>query len=633
MPLLSLQRIDYSVGGPPLLDGISLQLERGDRACLIGRNGAGKSTLIRLVSGQIQAEGGEIRLEPGVRIGVLAQEVPAGLPGSVYEVVAHGAGQIGDLLADYELALHAEPLDEARVQRLHDALDAQSGWTLDARIKQVLDVCELDGTRSFDVLSGGMRRRVMLARALVMQPDILLLDEPTNHLDLPAIEWLERLVMDFAGAVLFVTHDRRFLQRVANRILELDRGQLTDWPGDYANYLRRREERDHAEALAFAAEDRKLAAEEVWIRQGIKARRTRNEGRVRALKAMRNERAARRDQQGKVKAELLQADASGKLVFEAEQAGFEAEGRRILLPFSTRVLRSDRLGVIGRNGSGKSTLLRLLLGELAPSYGSIRRGSQLEVAYFDQQRAQLREDWNALDNVSEGAEFIDTPRGRKHVLGYLQDFLFTPDRARAPITMLSGGERHRLLLAKLLARPCNTLVLDEPTNDLDIETLELLEDMLTEFTGTLIVVSHDRALLDAVVTSLLYVDDRGVVHEMVGGYSECSAEMAAINRAAAPAAVSEVPAPPAPTTTVSRPAATPKPAKLGYREQRELAELPQKMAALESEIAALQENLSDPATYRDRPEAVAELNRSLAERQVELDAALERWVELESRTE
>ena len=559
--------------------------------------------------------------------------MPAGLPGSVYEVVAHGAGQIGDLLADYELALHAEPLDEARVQRLHDALDAQSGWTLDARIKQVLDVCELDGTRSFDVLSGGMRRRVMLARALVMQPDILLLDEPTNHLDLPAIEWLERLVMDFAGAVLFVTHDRRFLQRVANRILELDRGQLTDWPGDYANYLRRREERDHAEALAFAAEDRKLAAEEVWIRQGIKARRTRNEGRVRALKAMRNERAARRDQQGKVKAELLQADASGKLVFEAEQAGFEAEGRRILLPFSTRVLRSDRLGVIGRNGSGKSTLLRLLLGELAPSYGSIRRGSQLEVAYFDQQRAQLREDWNALDNVSEGAEFIDTPRGRKHVLGYLQDFLFTPDRARAPITMLSGGERHRLLLAKLLARPCNTLVLDEPTNDLDIETLELLEDMLTEFTGTLIVVSHDRALLDAVVTSLLYVDDRGVVHEMVGGYSECSAEMAAINRAAAPAAVSEVPAPPAPTTTVSRPAATPKPAKLGYREQRELAELPQKMAALESEIAALQENLSDPATYRDRPEAVAELNRSLAERQVELDAALERWVELESRTE
>ena len=628
MALLTLADAHLAFGHVPLLDGASFALDAGERVALIGRNGAGKSSLLKILAGLERPDDGALQLQGGLRRVYVAQE-PSFAPGStVFHAVAEGVAEARALRERYEQHADGEDLDA-----LQSRIEALGGWTWEQRVDAALQRLHLDPQARVQTLSGGTAKRVALARALVAAPEVLLLDEPTNHLDIDAIEWLQDLLVDWRGALLLVSHDRAFIDAVATRIVELDRGVLRSYPGRFAAYEEAKARELNAEALAAARADKLLAQEEAWIRQGVEARRTRSVGRVARLQRLREQRASRRERVGRVRLELDAGAPPGKIVAELQDVTLRFGERLLVERFSATLLRGDKVGLIGPNGCGKTTLLGLLLGETAPDEGRVRHGTNLQVAYFDQQRAQLREDWNALDNVSEGAEFIDTPRGRKHVLGYLQDFLFTPDRARAPITMLSGGERHRLLLAKLLARPCNTLVLDEPTNDLDIETLELLEDMLTEFTGTLIVVSHDRALLDAVVTSLLYVDDRGVVHEMVGGYSECSAEMAAINRAAAPAAVSEVPAPPAPTTTVSRPAATPKPAKLGYREQRELAELPQKMAALESEIAALQENLSDPATYRDRPEAVAELNRSLAERQVELDAALERWVELESRTE
>jgi ATP-binding cassette subfamily F protein uup len=628
LTLLSVNQLDYSVGGPLLLEQASFAVSRGERICILGRNGAGKSTLLRLLAGQAQPDAGNITCSAGVRVALLQQEVPHDLSGNLYDLLAHGAGALGDLLAEYDHATHAQEFDADRVQALHEAIDAQQGWSLDARIRTTLQRSELDGELRFENLSGGMKRRALLARALVSQPDVLLLDEPTNHLDLPAIEWLEGLIAGFDGAILFVTHDRRLIRQAATRILEIDRGKLTSWPGDYANYLRRRAEREHAEALAEQAQDRKLAAEEVWIRQGIKARRTRNEGRVRALQALRRERAQRRERQGVVKAKAMLADPSGRRVFELKEVGYSVAGRDILQPFSLRIMRGDKVGLIGRNGAGKSTLIRLLLGELQPSTGTVEAGSGVTVAYFDQQRVQLREDWNALDNVSEGAEFIETPAGRKHALGYLQDFLFTPERARAPITMLSGGERNRLLLAKLLARPSNVLVMDEPTNDLDVETLELLEEMLVSYTGTLIVVSHDRELLDEVATSIVAISDRGEVSEWVGGYSDWRSQSAppAAAEAASPTVRAPEPAPP--------PQAAPRPAarKLSYKEQRELEQLPNLISELEAAMAELQARLGDPAIYRDGAAAAARCQRELAAAQARLEAAYARWETLESAT-
>ncbi|HET6905357.1 MAG TPA: ATP-binding cassette domain-containing protein, partial [Rhodanobacteraceae bacterium] len=460
MPLVQLQRVDFSVGGPLLLEHVDLSIEANERVCIVGRNGEGKTTLLKLISGELRADDGEVRVQHGTVIARLPQEVPQDTAGSVFDVVAEGLGELGRLLARYHHLLDAGDFDA--LGDVQHQIEAQHGWDLNRRVEEVLAKLRLPGDMDFSALSGGMKRRVLLAQALVRKPDILLLDEPTNHLDIEAIDWLEGFLKQFAGGIVFITHDRAFLRALATRIVEVDRGALTDWPGDYDNYLRRREERLHAEAQANALFDRKLAQEEMWIRQGIKARRTRNEGRVRALQALRNERAKRRELAGNVKMTLGNARASGRKVIELEHVTHGYDGRVLIDDLSTTVMRGDRIGIIGPNGAGKSTLLKIMLGELAPQHGAARLGTGTQIAYFDQHRLQLDDALNAIENVAGGREFIELEGQRKHVIGYLQDFLFSPERARAPITRLSGGERNRLLLAKLFAQPSNLLVMDEP---------------------------------------------------------------------------------------------------------------------------------------------------------------------------
>ncbi len=599
MPLITLQGVDFGVGGPPLLEAVDLAIEPGERIALIGRNGAGKSTLLRLLAGELHPDDGEVRLQGGTRVARLEQEVPGGLGGSVGDVVAAGLG-------------------------------GQPAW----RLGEVLTRLDLEGEAAFDGLSGGMKRRVLLARALVSQPDLLLLDEPTNHLDLASIEWLEGFLQAWPGALVFVTHDRRFLRALATRIVEIDRGRLTSWPGDWANYERRREERLNAEAQAQARFDTLLAQEEAWIRQGIKARRTRDEGRVRRLEAMRVERAQRRELAGNVKMEAARAEASGRKVIEARDLCFAWPGKApVVRDFSTTILRGDRIGLIGPNGSGKTTLLKLLLGELAPSEGEVRLGSNLQVAYFDQYRATLREDWNAVENVAEGRDSVTVNGRQKHAIGYLQEFLFTAERARAPITRLSGGERNRLLLAKLFAQPSNLLVLDEPTNDLDVETLELLEELLADYAGTLLLVSHDRDFLDRVVTSTLVMEGEGRVGEYVGGYTDWQRQRPA---SAIPAPANPAPSKPAPSKparvepTHGRLAPPPK-RKLTYKDQRELDQLPARIEQLEAEVAALTEAMHDPAFYQQDGAAITAHTQRLTDTQAALDTAYARWEALESQ--
>ena len=623
MSLISLNQLDYSVGGPLLLDHVDLSIEAGERIALIGRNGAGKSTLLKLLAGEIHPDDGQVRVQSGTRIARLEQEVPPGASGSVFDVVSEGLGGIGADLALFHRLSHAESVDTESLAAVQSRIEAAQGWDADRRVADVLKQLELDGEAAFARLSGGMKRRVLLARALVCAPDVLLLDEPTNHLDIEAIDWLEGFLSSWRGALVFVTHDRRFLRALATRIVEIDRGQVTSWPGDFDNYLRRREERLHAQSVENARFDAFLAEEEVWIRQGIKARRTRNEGRVRRLKALRNERAQRRELQGNVKMMLAEAEASGKKVLQARDVGFSFGDVPIVRGLATTLLRGDRIGLIGPNGSGKSTLLKLLLGELIPQHGEIVRGTQLAIAYFDQYRATLREDWNALDNVAEGREFIEVGGKRKHVLGYLQDFLFTPERARAPITRLSGGERNRLLLAKLFAQPANLLVMDEPTNDLDVETLELLEDLLGDYAGTLILVSHDREFLDNVVTSTLVMEGEGRVGEYVGGYSDW------LRQRETPVRIDSSPSPA--VVEPSRPI-DPPPArrKLSYKDQRELDLLPVRIEELESRIAAQTRSMSDPAFFRQPHDVVTAHQTALDQAQRELDACYARWEALEA---
>jgi len=623
MSLITLQSVDYSVGGPLLLDGVELAIEAGERIALIGRNGAGKSTLLRLLSGDLKPDDGEIRVEGGRRIARLEQEVPLDASGSVFDVVAAGLGELGALLADYHHLIHAEHIDTEALGAVQARIEAAQGWALDRRVVETLERLQLDGDADFAALSGGMKRRVLLARALVSQPDLLLLDEPTNHLDIAAIDWLEGFLKQWSGALVFVTHDRRFLRALATRIVEIDRGRVTSWPGDWDNYLRRKEERANAEAQENARFDKLLAQEEVWIRQGIKARRTRDEGRVRRLKAMRVERAERRAQAGNVKMATASAGESGKKVIEAKNVDF-AHGDNVLVRnFSTTILRGDRIGLIGPNGSGKTTLLKLLLGELQPQAGEVRQGTQLQVAYFDQYRATLREDWNAIENVAEGREYVAIGGKSKHVIGYLQDFLFTPERARAPITRLSGGERNRLLLAKLFAQPSNLLVMDEPTNDLDVETLELLEELLADYPGTLLLVSHDRDFLDNVVTSTLVMEGDGRIGEYVGGYSDWLRQKPVANESAVSAK--------AQATQAAKPAVSPASSrtKLSYRDARELEQLPARIEALEAELARKTAAMNEPAFYQRDADAIATDNIALATLQAELDAAYARWAELE----
>jgi ATP-binding cassette subfamily F protein uup len=617
MPLIQLQRVDYSVGGPLLLEKVDLGIEANERICVVGRNGEGKSTLLRLIADDIRPDDGEIRIEKGTRIARLAQEVPQDTQGTIFDVVAAGIGDIGALLASYHHLLDGHDLDE--LARVQSAIEAQNGWALDRRVTQVLTRLELPADVEFSALSGGMKRRVLLAQALVREPDLLLLDEPTNHLDIEAIAWLEEFLRGFGGSIIFVTHDRTFLRALATRIVEIDRGQVTSWPGDYDNYLRRKEERLHAESQANALFDKKLAQEEVWIRQGIKARRTRNEGRVRALEALRREHAQRRAAGGTAKMTLASGQSSGRKVIEARDVEFAYGDRVMARDFSTTIMRGDRVGIIGPNGSGKTTLLKLMLKELQPQRGSVELGTNLQIAYFDQHRAVLREDLNALDNVAGGLEYIELDGRRQHVLGYLQDFLFSAERARAPITRLSGGERNRLLLAKLFAKPSNLLVMDEPTNDLDVETLELLEEMLTSYQGTLLLVSHDRAFIDNVVTSTLVLEGDGRVGEYIGGYTDWARQRRE------PAAVHVE----AKLQRVDIAAeATPR-RKLNYKDARELEQLPKRIESLETRIGELTATLQSPEFYKQDAVAMATTNSELQTLQTDLSAAYARWEELE----
>ncbi|QJD58528.1 ATP-binding cassette domain-containing protein [Pseudomonas sp. gcc21] len=638
MALLSFTDVSLAYGLNPLLQKVSFQLERGERACLIGRNGAGKSSLFKLVNGEQSADEGEIWYAPGLKIGQLPQELPEAGDLLVYDVVAAGLTGVGELLAEYHHLVHGE-MGEAELERLEKVqgrLEAKDGWRLNQLVETTLTRLGLPADKRMSELSGGWRRRVLLAQALVAEPDVLLLDEPTNHLDIHTIAWLEQVLLDFRGAVLFITHDRQFLQALATRIMELDRGQLIDWQGNYSSFLEHKEQQLAAEASANALFDKRLAQEEVWIRQGIKARRTRNEGRVRALKAMREERARRVERQGRASFQLETADSSGKRVIEVENISFAYPGQRPLIrELSTVVLRGDRIGLIGNNGSGKSTLLRLLLGQLEPTSGTVKHGTRLEVAYFDQLRGQLDLERSVIDNISEGRDFIEINGERRHVISYLGDFLFSPERARTPVKALSGGERARLLLARLFSKPANMLVLDEPTNDLDVETLELLEEVLAGFDGTVLIVSHDRVFLDNVVTSSLVFEGHGRVREYVGGYADWLRQGGKIEAlaewgddAAAQAAAEPEPEPEATPAPVQAASSAQKP-KLSYKLQRELDALPESLERLEAELEAIQQQVNAPDFYQQPHEHTAPVIEALAAKQAELDGALERWAELD----
>jgi ATP-binding cassette subfamily F protein uup len=633
MPLITLKNIHLAYGAEPLLDGVELVIEPGERICLIGRNGAGKSTLMKLIAGEIPADEGERTLGQGMAIARLEQEVPQSAQGSVFEVVADGLEQAGELLKSYHqtvLAVSDDP-SEANLDRLasiQQRLEAVDGWQLEQRVETVLSRLQLDPDAAFASLSGGRKRRVLLARALVLDPDLLLLDEPTNHLDIASIQWLEEFLLGWKGALLFVTHDRAFLRRLATRILELDRGSLTDWPGDYENYLRRREERLNAEEKANERFDKKLAQEEVWIRQGIKARRTRNEGRVRALKQLREEFSQRRHLQGQVNMQLQSAERSGKLVAEVMDISYAWDDRPLVSHFSTRIIRGDRIGLIGPNGVGKSTLLNLLLGRLQPQSGSLTLGTNLQIAFYDQLREALDENKSVLDNLAGGSEKIEVNGKSKHVISYLQDFLFSPARTRQPVRALSGGERNRLMLAKLFAKPANLLVMDEPTNDLDVETLELLEELLMGFEGTLLLVSHDRAFLDNVVTSSLVFEGDGQINEYVGGYSDWLAQRPVTADAKGKFQPQSRPQPQIEPKSQAAPAAPRK--RLSYKDQRDLELLPQRIEQLEQQLNALQQQLADPRLYQSGTETLLALNGQIADVQAQLSTAYARWEELEA---
>jgi len=624
MPLLRLNQVSLHYGDQILLDAADLQLERGERVCLVGRNGVGKSTFLRVVEGSIKPDGGDCWLEPGARLARLEQE-PRLTPGrKVYAEVASGLAALSETLAAYrELtgSMRGEA-DLKRLEALQRELDAADGWRFQQRIDTVLSRLGLDAQQSLDELSGGWLRRVALARALVVEPDLLLLDEPTNHLDIAAIDWLEGQLLEFSGATLFITHDRALARRLATRVIELDRGRLFSYSGGYDSFLEQREQRLEVEEREQALFDKHLAEEERWIRQGIKARRTRNEGRVRALKKLREVRAARRERVGQAQFSLESAERSGKLVAELQGVGYRVGERRLIDNLDFTLMRGDRVGLIGPNGAGKSTLLKLMLGELQPDTGRVRLGERLQVAYFDQLRSGFNEDSTLVDIVGQGRDFIEINGMRRHIISYLEDFLFRPDQSRRSARYLSGGERARLQLARLFSLPVNVLVLDEPTNDLDVESLELLEQLLLEFDGTILLVSHDREFLDNVVTSTLVFEGEGRVGDYVGGYSDWLRQRPAPE--AAPVKRREQEA--------ARPAAAPEApragGKLSYKLQRELDALPARIEALEADLEALNAQVAAPDFYQRDHAAVAAALARLSAAQAELDEAYARWLEL-----
>jgi len=627
MGLIWIKGVSVSFGGPRLLDGATLQIEAGERIGLLGRNGSGKSTLMKLLTGDLKPDTGEIVRSAELRVAMLPQDVPDNLQGTIYDVVASGGREHMEMLREYhDLTLQmSRGGDEVLLKKLEQVqhrLEASGAWHYHQRVETVLARTELDGSAEFRTLSAGMKRRVFLAKALASEPDLLLLDEPTNHLDINAILWLEDFLLKFEKTLMLVTHDRAFLQRLATRIVEIDRGRLLPFACDYGTYLERRQAMLAAQEKQWQEFDKKLAREETWVRQGIKARRTRNEGRVRALLKMRRERAHRQEQTGNVRMTIQEAERSGRLVAEAENIHFAFGDHKIVEEFSTTIIRGDKVGIIGPNGSGKTTLLKILLGELEPQQGKIRLGTGIRVAYFDQLRAQLDESKTLRDNISDGNDMIVVGGASRHVMGYLQDFLFPPDRILSPVSSLSGGERNRLLLAKLFILPSNVLVLDEPTNDLDTETLELLEDRLLEYSGTILMVSHDRAFLNNVVTSTIVFEGKGRLQEYVGGYDDWLQQRTA----------QDVPAKAAQAEPKQKKERTPKEKrKLSYKESRELQELPLKIEALEAEKERLLDTLNSPAFYVNRNASeihgISERPKALEE---ELDGAYGRWDELES---
>jgi ABC transport system ATP-binding/permease protein len=634
MALITLDSVSIAHGYLPLLDNIALQIEPGERVCVIGRNGTGKSTLLRVINGEQIPDSGFIHKQPGLRTALLVQDaaLPADLP--VFDAVAEGLGGLGDLVTAYyhaavEVAEKGTQAHLEKLGRLHHELEEKDGWRLEQRVEMVLARLKLPATANVSTMSGGWCRRVLLARALVAQPDLLLLDEPTNHLDIEAITWLENFLSEYAGTVIFVTHDRTFLQKLATRIVELDRGQLTSWPGDYATFLRKKEEWLANESLRLIKFDKRLAEEEAWLRQGVKARRTRNEGRVRALMAMRQERADRRARVGMVRMQVELADQSGRMIFECDSVSKSFEEVQVVKEFSARIMRRDRVGLIGANGAGKTTLLRLLLGELPPDSGTVRCGSNVQAAYYDQQREQLDPERTVFDTIGDGNEMVTVNGRSRHVNGYLHDFLFPPERARSPVKALSGGERNRLMLARLFTRPANVLVLDEPTNDLDLETLELLEEQLLNYPGTILLVSHDRAFLDNVVTSTLVFEENARVQEYIGGYEDWLRQRALpAARESASKARRQMPAPgdgrPDNAGSARR--------KLSYGEQREFDRLPQRIEALESEQQQINAAIAHPDFYKETAGTIRQLLSRQEELERELLDAYALWDDLDSRT-
>jgi ABC transport system ATP-binding/permease protein len=624
MPLITIKDLYHSFGEAPVLDHANLSIDKGERICLVGRNGEGKSTLLKLLGKKIRPDEGEVIYSRDTRVTELRQDVPASIEGTVYDVVAEGVGEMGKIIKDWHHAAMSaadNPNALKQMDALQQQIEAHNGWNLEQTISATISLLSLPAEEAFDALSGGLKRRTLLAQALVSKPDLLLLDEPTNHLDIESILWLEEFLKSFNGAILFITHDRSFLQNLATRIIDLDRGQLTSWPGSYEKYLTAKQQMLDAEQTANALFDKKLAQEETWIRQGIKARRTRNEGRVRALEKMRNERSQRREQLGTARLSANQADISGKIVIEAEAVSFKWEQQPIVNNFSCSILRGDKIGIIGPNGCGKSTLIQLLLNEIQPQSGHIKTGTKLEVAYFDQHRDALDLQKSVRDNIADGTDKIEVNGISKHVIGYLKEFLFSAKTANAPASILSGGERNRLMLAKLFTRPFNFLIMDEPTNDLDIDTLELLEELLTDYKGTLLLVSHDRSFIDHVVDYCFVFEGNAQVNQYVGGYQDWLRQRKLPEPVAPAAASNSKPAPTKPQQARK---------KLGFNEQKELKALPRKIEKLEQQVAQLQNDMADPGFYQQAADEISQTTQQLSSLEQELEQLYQRWEELES---